>query len=123
MADYHKGWQEWLAANLMKGVNPTKIIQVMMTNGFDREFVLNRIEDAKTSPCVTAGQKIFKSTRKLTSLFDTFSELYKQSGYAQDFAKHDTLSPSEFYSKYYYSNLPFPIQCLMQYWHELTLWT
>lgn len=123
MADYHKGWQEWLAANLMKGVDPTKIIQVMMANGFDREFVLNHIEEAKTSPFVTAGQKIFKSTRKLTSLFDTFSELYKQSGYAKDFAKHDTFSPSEFYSKYYYCNRPVAIRGLMQDWLALKLWT
>lgn len=121
--EFHMQWQEWLADKLIRGSDPQKITAVMLRNGFPEQLVAQKIEDITLSPAFRAGQEIFQSKRKLLNVFKALSTQYRQSNYAKTFPKIESLSPAEFYTRYYYGNRPVVIRGLMADWQALRLWT
>lgn len=116
-------WDEWLAGNLMRGIDQKKITAVMVRNGFDEPFVLQKINEITASPVFKAGQKVYRSKRKILTLLETLSAQYRQSSYADNFQKLNRVSAREFYGRYYFVNRPVVIKGLMDNWEALRLWS
>lgn len=123
MADFHRGWQEWLAECLMQGMSMTRIADRMVEHGFDRDFALTQVSEAETSPCIAAGRRVAQRRVKLASLFTAMGELYRQSRYAPEFEPARSLSGEEFYTHYFYRNLPVLVDGLMRDWPAMNLWS
>lgn len=121
--DFHLGWQEWLAENLMSGVEPHRIAIVLSRRGFADDFIDQKLRDLKESPVVRAGKKISGRARKMQTLLAALSKLYRASGYAEDFAKVRDVTPDAFYKQYFFANRPIVLQGLMKGWKALETWT
>lgn len=120
---YHRGWQEWVAENLMRGCEPSELIQLMVGAGFSEEFAAGVIQELVGSPSIAAGQRIYKDRQKLASLFDALGELFKESEFPNVLPKQSNISPEKFYSDYFYANRPVVLTGLMEDWEALKLWT
>jgi hypothetical protein len=119
---FHRGWQEWLADNMMKGVSEPKIVEVLERNGFSKEFSQLKIREIQSTPTFAAGRKIFSAKIKQDKLFESLGNQYRQSGYANR-VKRANVSSFEFYSDYYYCNRPIVLKGLMKKWKALKLWS
>lgn len=122
LSDYHAGWQEWLAENLIIGVTHDKIVQVMMSHGFHESFVRREIGDMLRSPLFQAGRKRYIRDAKLRSLIDALAAQQKQS-VSPHVCNKLPLAPPDFYSNYFFANRPVVIQGLMADWEAPRLWT
>ncbi len=123
--DFHVGWQQWLAENLMRSVSTDKIQAVLLRRGFPADFVSTQIDELQHSPAIAAGRGIHRTARKLSSLLEALSRLYAESGYARAIPVHEHLPvPAPvFYQHYYYANRPVVIRSLMQHWPAARLWS
>jgi ribosomal protein L16 Arg81 hydroxylase len=122
-AEFSAAWEEWVADNLLRGIDSNKVKAVMLRNGFQEQFVTQKLAEITSDPVFRVGRKLYLSSRKLSTLFDALGAQYSQSRYAETFAKSQGMAPSEFYERYYFSNRPVVIQGLMADWEALRRWT
>ena len=64
-----------------------------------------------------------RETKKLASLVELYAELDRQSHHANNEIPLKNLSPSEFYSDYFYLNHPVVLEGLMTDWPALAKWS
>lgn len=120
--DFHSGWKQWLAENLIIGIREDKIANAMLLKGFEQDFIEQEIKRYKADPVVRGARKIASQNAKIASLLEILGDVFKQSEYADHFQKHDHLSGREFYDNYFYQNRPVVVKGLMKEWPALKLW-
>jgi ribosomal protein L16 Arg81 hydroxylase len=123
MIELDNKWLEWLAENLIRGIDKHQIQAVLLKHGFDNEYLTNEFNRLEHDPVILAARKLFKKTKKLESLLDTRSELFKRSGFADQFGEKLQLTGKEFYKNYFFPNLPVVIRGWMDNWEALRTWS
>jgi hypothetical protein len=121
--EFLRGWREWLAENLICGINTDQITAVLLRRGFDADLVSNEIRQMQKSPEIAAGRKVFKRTKKLESLLETQSRLFKGSAFASEFGERKRLTGEVFYQDYYFRNRPVVVAGWMENWKAFGTWS
>ncbi len=120
---FHDGWQEWLAFNMIRNVSEAKILDVLVSNGFEEDFSRQQITSMKSHPVFVAGQKTYREKNKLSSLIETLGKLLEQSGQVEQIDIVSDITPSEFYSNYFFANRPVVVKGLTKDWEALKKWS
>jgi ribosomal protein L16 Arg81 hydroxylase len=123
MADYTRGWNEWLSDNLIRGSDKNKIKTVLLRRGFPEAFIIKEMKRLDESTEVAAARKIFKRTKKLESLLDVQSKLFRHSGFQCEFGERRQLSGDQFYKDYFFRNRPVVVTGWMDDWEALRTWS
>lgn len=121
-AAFHRGWQEWLAENLLAGVSAERVAEVMVGHGFAVDFVLQQIQRLARNAVFRAGRRLVVKRTKLSTLFEALAEQTRQQGRLRIEAIN-TPTPREFFERYYFANRPVVLRGLMRGWPALTRWT
>jgi hypothetical protein len=117
----HRGWQKWVASNLMNGVDPAKLVDRMVASGLDPDQSREEVDLALSSPAVEAGAEIVRGTRKPRALQRALAQMQMQNGAAQEVPRVD--DPELFYRDYLWANRPVVVPGLMTDWPALSKWT
>jgi hypothetical protein len=121
--EFHEGWQEWLAENLMVGVPDEKLVVVAAAAGFGEEDVRRRIASLERDPLVRAGRAVAGRRHKMATLLDALAVQYRQSGAWSAVPVLERPSPSQFFDDWYFANRPVVLRGLMDGSKALELWS
>jgi hypothetical protein len=111
---FHRGWERWVASNLMRGVTPAAIVRKMFTNGFSAEFAAREIDRTLTSPIYEAAFTTAERAKKLGYLLEILGELRSIAPPPIDRVTH--IEPTAFLRTYVAQNRPVLIEGLANAW-------
>jgi ribosomal protein L16 Arg81 hydroxylase len=97
--------------------------QTLIKAGAAPALAAAEVETARHHPLVRAAARIAARSRRLESLLDVFSALYRQSGRAHAVDERRDLTPPGFFERYYFRNLPVVLRGLVADWPARKTWT
>lgn len=117
------GWKQWLAFNLMNGIPPEELAQVLEREGFSSDLAWQEINQAKDHPYLAAGHSFVKKLKKRDWVLHSLSILQELSPNYQTVERGHQLSRDEFFERYYCANRPVVITGMLDAWPAMTQWT
>ncbi len=115
-------WINWIGENHLLGVEDSKIVEVLVANGFDHLVAEEQVAAVIANPYLKGAQIVAQRLKKLESRMDIYSELWSQgSGLRID--RVSGLTAEEFFRWYYAVNHPVVLLDLMSNWPALKKWT
>lgn len=116
-------WLEWVARNLLRGVETEIILDKLASQGMDRLVASQVIERTKLEPIFSAAQTIAKRLDKLELLLDVQVELLAQRKDNFEIERRTGLSKEDFHKEFYCANKPVVLTDLMHNWKALSNWS
>lgn len=117
-------WRAWIAENLMLGVQPEQLAQVLQEKGFAKADAIKEIELALRSPYLQGARRLKNRIAKR----DWVLEIYRKLGRLENSAdrvsieRRHQLSREEFLHGYYCQNKPVIITGMMDDWPAMQKW-
>lgn len=116
-------WKQWLAFNLMNGIEHEHLVKVLQKEGFSGEVAWQEINAAKDHPYLAAGHSFVQKLKKRDWVLHSLSMLQEMSPNFGTVETRHQLSRDEFFERYYYANRPVVITGMLDDWKALTAWT
>ncbi|RKH70980.1 hypothetical protein [Corallococcus aberystwythensis] len=99
-------WRRWLVENLVRGAPPKELVASLEKAGVAAEQARRAVEAEQEEPFVKGALRAVGMQRKLEGLLDVYSELFQQTEGPPRVDRHEALTPSAFFERYYFDNLP-----------------
>lgn len=99
-------WRRWVVENLLRGAEHDDLVAVLERSGVDASLARAAVRAEAEDPCYLGAARAVAMQRKLEGLLDLYADLHRQSAGPTHVARHDALSPEDFFERYYFQNLP-----------------
>lgn len=99
-------WRRWVVENLLRGAEHDDLVAVLERSGVDTALARAAVRAEAEDPCYLGAARAVAMQRKLEGLLDLYGDLHRQSADPTHVARHDALSPVDFFERYYFQNLP-----------------
>jgi hypothetical protein len=116
-------WRQWLAENLVRGVNHGELVKVLVAAGAEEKVARAALAAELRDPYLQGALQVAQLQWKLEGLLEIYRELFQQSGAYPRVPRHQQLPPSEFFERYYFRNLPVVVGGAMEDWLAVGRWT
>jgi Cupin-like domain len=116
-------WQQWIAAALMTGCAPERILSTLVANGISDVVSKRELELAQNHPYIRAGKELNETLKKRDWVLNSLQSLKEMSPYYTHVERRYKLSRSEFFENYYFQSRPVVINGLLDQWPAMTRWT
>src|SRR5262249_22657303 len=100
-----------------------ELTELLLTNGLGEETARDEINRLARNPGISAARRLIKRAEKIEALLDIQHELFRKSGFISEFGTRQRLSGEEFYTKYFFRNLPVVVAGWMDDWPALKTWS
>jgi hypothetical protein len=112
----------WLAENLVRGVPPERLVAHLEGLGLASAKARAEVDAASCHPGVRLRAQDTSQLDGILSLLNSYTALYRQSGWHQRLERRANLPPEEFFERYYFPNRPVVLQGLVNHWPALERW-
>lgn len=116
-------WRQWVAKNLLQGIPPEELVQVLVQNGFAEALAQSEVHMAQSHPYVQGAQSMALKLKKRDWVLQCQTILLEQSPYYGGVERRERMSRDEFYETYYYRNRPVVITGMLDNWPAMSRWT
>ncbi|RKH13105.1 hypothetical protein D7V97_06605 [Corallococcus sp. CA053C] len=99
-------WRRWLVENLLRGTAPRDLVAALEKAGVAAEAARRAVAAEQREPFVVGALGAVGMQRKLEGLLDVYAELFQQTDTPPRVDRHEALTPSAFFERYYFQNLP-----------------
>ncbi|MFY2560855.1 hypothetical protein ACN469_24835 [Corallococcus terminator] len=99
-------WRRWVVENLLRGAEHDDLVSVLERSGVDPALARAAVRAEAEDPCYVGAARAVAMQRKLEGLLDLYGDLHRQSADPTHVARHDALTPEDFFERYYFQNLP-----------------
>ncbi|MBJ6763753.1 hypothetical protein JGU66_23525 [Myxococcaceae bacterium JPH2] len=99
-------WRQWLVENLLRGTAPEDLVTELVGAGVSGEVAREAVVAEQAEPHLQGALRAVQRQRKLEGLLDVYADLHRQGASATQVARRASLSPEEFFARYYFQNLP-----------------
>ena len=99
-------WRRWLVENLLRGTAPRELVAALEKAGVAAETAQRAVAAEQREPFVVGALGAVGMQRKLEGLLDVYAELFQQTDAPPGVDRHASLTPSVFFERYYFQNLP-----------------
>lgn len=121
MSGLTDSWREWIAANLLHGVAPSKIVDILTSKGFGEDVVEAELREAAAHPYFLAARSLAHRVKKREWVL----EIYREMGRCRlgaGIQRRPPIPREEFLRDFYTQNVPVVIEGLLQDWPALLQW-
>jgi ribosomal protein L16 Arg81 hydroxylase len=116
-------WVGWAAENIVLGVPPKDIVDVMCASGIEKTKATQILNKVVHNPLFSSYKKLCADNRKLSSIMVNLRELQQQDTYFTSVPKINAISAEEFFNTYWLQNRPVVLKQLASNWPALDKWT
>jgi hypothetical protein len=123
VSDYSGELREQLIINIICGDYRKELTELLLTNGLGEETAQDEINRLARDPGISAARRLIKRAEKVEAFLDIQNQLFRKSGFISEFGTRQRLSGGEFYTKYFFRNLPVVVAGWMDDWPALKTWS
>lgn len=116
-------WREWLAENVVRGVDAERLVDVLVSEGFPRATARAEVDATREHPAVRAGLGHTRLHEDTLCLLDTRVSLHRHSGRHRRVERHKDLPIPEVMARYYLAHRPVLLEGFMRDWPLMKRWT
>lgn len=117
---YHRGWQRWIASNLLNNIAPRALVLKMVGAGFSEDFAWRELEATVRSPIFEAALELARGSAKQASLLEAIGHLEALA--PPDVPRVRAISPERFRRDFLARNRPVVVEGLASDWRASS-WT
>lgn len=115
-------WREWIADNLVRGVERRAVADVLVSRGVPRREVEKRIAEIESSPALSVARRAYNRVRQLGLVLDVARRSAALSDAPTEIERVSGLAASTFFERYYVANRPVVMTDLMRGWPARRKW-
>ena len=116
-------WATWIGENLSLGVAQSRILDILVDNGFDRRIAAEQLARAGCNAPPPSVQTVAQQLKNLESLLDVYSDLWSKCRGTGGVDRVSGLRAEVFFRWYYSVNHPVVLLDRMADWPALEKWT
>jgi hypothetical protein len=115
-------WRCWIAENLLIGVPPESILDILRSSGFALEDSAREINHAAQSPYFRGAELLRNRLKKREWILSVYRKIHRMHPQSAEIDRRHRLSRNEFLRAYYSTNRPVIITGMMDNWPAVRKW-
>ncbi len=117
---FDQSWSDWLVRRLLAHHSHASLVTAMVESGFPEEFAADKVTAIAGSPILRSLPDELRRARKIAGMADLYCQLFRGSGFRLERLR---LTPDDFYSRYFFRNLPVVLTGLTDGWPASEKWS